>query len=55
MEPAPNLEELQSNKISDLLINVNENYGKFYELKEKYTAWQKWYETQKELFNSIQK
>lgn len=54
MSPAPNLKKLESNNISDLLINANENYGKFYELKEKYLAWQDWYNSQKKIFENIQ-
>ena len=55
MRPAPNLEKLETNNISDLLFNANENYGKFYELKEKYLAWQEWYKSQKEIFEDVQK
>ena len=55
MRPAPNLEKLESNNISDLLFNANENYGKFYELKERYLAWQEWYKSQKEIYEDAQK
>lgn len=55
LQPAPILNKLESNNLSDLFLNANENYGKFYELKIKYLAWQEWYTSQKQIFNSIHK
>jgi hypothetical protein len=54
-EPAPDLKALPENKktLTDLIENVNENYGSYYELKEKYEAWQDWYKTQKKIYESI--
>lgn len=56
MRPAPVLKELASNDadLSDLLENANENYGNYYELKERYLAWQEWYKTQREIFEEVQ-
>ena len=55
MTPAPNLKELTSNNVnlSDLLDNANENYGNYYELKERYLAWQEWYKTQRKIFEEV--
>jgi hypothetical protein len=55
MAPADNLKPLPANKktLSDLLGNANENYGTYYELKEKYSAWQQWYIKQKEIFENV--
>lgn len=55
MAPADNLKPLPANKktLSDLIGNANENYGTYYELKEKYSAWQQWYIKQKEIFESV--
>lgn len=39
--------------LSDLLENANENYGKYYELRERYLAWQEWYHSQREIFEEI--
>jgi hypothetical protein len=35
--------------LTDLLENVNTNYGSYYVLKEKLEAWQEWYKTQKSI------
>ena len=55
MVPAENLKPLPENKktLSDLIENANQNYGTYYELKEKYSAWQEWYNKQKQIFESI--
>jgi hypothetical protein len=54
-EPAPDLTPLPENKktLADLLENVNQNYGSYYELKEKYEAWQEWYNSQKKIYESV--
>ena len=56
MQPAPTLVELQpnQNELSDLIINANENYSKYYELLEKYNAWQDWYIQQHNIFETLQ-
>lgn len=55
LEPVPPLKPLQSDKheLSDLLENVNENYGTYYEIREKLNNWQYWYKTQKEIYDKI--
>lgn len=39
-------------KASDLLITVVENYGTYYEVREKLLAWQQWYAEQKKIFEN---
>ena len=55
MEPASNLDSLPEDKksLTDLIQNANENYGKYYQLKEKYEGWQDWYKSQKQIYESI--
>ena len=55
MEPASNLTPLPEDKksLTDLIQNANENFGKYYQLKEKYEAWQEWYNTQKQIYESV--
>lgn len=55
LEPAPVLKPLNEEKheLSDLLENVNENYGTYYEIREKLNGWQDWYKTQKQIYNKI--
>jgi len=55
LEPAPVLNPLASDQreLSDLLENVNENYGTYYEIREKLNAWQFWYKTQKNIYDKI--
>lgn len=54
-EPAQDLSPLPEDKktLTDLLQNVNQNYGSYYELKEKYEAWQEWYNSQKRIYESV--
>jgi hypothetical protein len=56
MEPAEKLTPLnKKNKVelSDIIENANENAGKYYKLREKYNAWQMWYEEQKKIYESV--
>jgi hypothetical protein len=55
MEPAGKLAPLTKEKpeLSDIIENTNENAGKYYQLREKYRAWQEWYTQQKQIFDSI--
>jgi hypothetical protein len=41
-------------QLSDIIENANENAGKYYQLREKYRAWQEWYDTQKKIFNEVE-
>ena len=54
-EPAENLDPLPADKktLADLIRNANENFGKYYQLKEKYESWQNWYNTQKQIYESV--
>jgi hypothetical protein len=55
-EKADNLSPLDTSKkvqLSDIVENANENAGKYYKLKEKYEAWQQWYDAQKKIFDSV--
>jgi hypothetical protein len=55
MESAPVPKPLEANKktLADLLQNANENYGLYYELQDRYNAWQQWYKNQKQIFDSV--
>ena len=55
LQPANDLKTLPEDKknLADLLANVNENYGTYYQLKEKYEAWIEWYKSQKQIFESV--
>ena len=55
MEQAPDLKPVPADKkeFSDLLENVNENYGTYYDVRERFNAWIEWYKTQKEIFESV--
>jgi hypothetical protein len=53
--PAGKLTPLTKEKpeLSDIIENANENAGKYYELRERFRAWQEWYSTQKKIFESV--
>jgi hypothetical protein len=57
LKPADKLTPLAVTKgkpqLSDLLDNVNENYGKYYELRDKYNGWIEWYNTQKKIHDDV--
>ena len=55
-EPAGKLLPLDTTKkveLSNIIENVNENAGKYYELRERYNAWIEWYTEQKKIFESV--
>ena len=54
-QPASNLTPLADNKktITDLIENANENSGMYYQLKERYEAWQQWYTTHKKIYEDL--
>ena len=56
MEKAPELKPVPADKkeFTDLLENVNENYGTYYDVRERFNAWIEWYNTQKRIFESIE-
>lgn len=50
----PELKEVQpTDKLSDVLKVVTENYGQYHECRAKVDAWNEWYQTQKDIFNSV--
>ena len=55
LTPAEELQTLSDDKnnLSDLLENSTNNYAKYYSLKEKYQAWQQWYDSQKKIWESL--
>jgi PBP1b-binding outer membrane lipoprotein LpoB len=55
MAPADKLTPLAPGKteLSDIIENANDNAGKYYQLREKYRAWQEWYKEQKQIFDEV--
>ena len=55
MEPAEKLTPLKKDKaeLSDIIENANDNAGKYYKLREKYRAWQQWYDEQKKIYEDL--
>lgn len=41
----------ETEKLSDLLKSVNENYSKYHECRVAVDSWIEWYKTQKEIYN----
>jgi hypothetical protein len=56
MEPAEDLTPLAADqtKLSDLIDNANTNFSKYYILKDRYEAWQNWYNTHKQIYQGAQ-
>lgn len=54
LEKPPALKPMDptNTKASGLLITVVENYGTYYEVREKLLAWQQWYAEQKKIFEN---
>ena len=55
LEPSSDLKALPEDKktLTDLIENANENYGTYYDLKNKYDMWIEWYNQQKKIFEDI--
>lgn len=54
MVACPELKETQpTDKLSDVLKVVTENYGQYHECRAKVDAWNEWYKTQKDIFDSV--
>ena len=52
--PAPELKETPAgSSASDIFGIVIDNYGTYNEVATELTGWQKWYEEQKIIFNSV--
>ena len=56
MQPAEDLTPLavDQNKLSDLIDNANTNISKYYILKDRYEAWQSWYDSHKQIYQGAQ-
>ena len=54
-ESAITLKTLDAPKpeLSDLINNANDNYAEYYRLRDKYNGWINWYNTQKQIFESV--
>jgi hypothetical protein len=54
-EPAPALKTLDAPRpeLSDLITNADDNYAEYYRLRDKYNGWIDWYNTQKQIFDSV--
>ena len=54
MEKCPELEQTgDTQKLSDVLKVVTENYSDYHECRNKVDAWTQWYKTQKQIFESV--
>lgn len=55
MEPAPDLKTLEGKEadLRRLLETSIENMGTYHELRERFRAWQQWYQEQKKIFDSV--
>ena len=54
--PAEDLTPLtvDQTRLSDLLDNANTNFSKYYILKDRYDAWQSWYNSHKQIYQGAQ-
>ena len=54
MEACPDLKKTEpTEKLSEVLKVVVENYGQYHECKIKVDTWVEWYKTQKDIFESV--
>lgn len=54
LEKCPNLQKIpEDSKLSDISKIVTNNYATYYECAVKNDAWIEWYQTQKNIFESI--
>lgn len=51
----PDLEKLPADtkKLSDVVSNVSQNYGTYYECQARKEAWVEWYKAQKQIFETV--
>ena len=56
LAPAEELTPLTANqtRLSDLIDNANTNFSKYYILKDRYDAWQSWYNSHKQIYQGAQ-
>jgi hypothetical protein len=43
----------KTEKLSEVVIVVSRNYGKYHECSARVDAWNTWYETQKKIYESV--
>ena len=54
MQACPDLKTVEpTEKLSDVLKVVTDNYGQYHECRIKVDTWVEWYNTQKQIFNSV--
>jgi len=54
MEACPDLKKTEpTEKLSEVLKVVVDNYGQYHECKIKVDTWVEWYKTQKQIFESV--
>lgn len=54
LESCPDLKAVpDTNKLSEILPVVADNYGQYYTCKDNVDSWIEWYKAQKEIFNSV--
>ena len=50
----PDLQKVKpDSKLSDVITTVSSNYTQYHECRAKVDAWNEWYKTQKEVFDSV--
>ncbi len=50
----PDLQQVKPEaKLSDVITTVSSNYTQYHECRAKVDAWNEWYKTQKEVFDSV--
>ena len=53
-EACPDLKKLDNSaKLSDVVSTVSANYGQYHDCRIKADAWNEWYKTQKQIFDSV--
>ena len=55
LKACPDLEQIdpKTDKLSDVLLVVTNNYGQYHQCRIKLDAWIEWYKTQKSIFDSV--
>ena len=54
MEACPDLKQTkETEKLSEVLKVVTENYSQYHECRIKVDTWVEWYKTQKQIFDSV--
>lgn len=55
LKACPDLELIKpdTDKLSDVLLVVTDNYGEYHQCRIKVDAWIEWYKTQKIIFDSV--